>query len=235
MYLQNVGTALAKASTTSVRILYDCGVAGARQRSTMPRVPDLDLILASTSPYRRELLGRLGLPFRAMAPLCNEEQLKDPAWTPRDLAERLAEAKARSLEAAHPRATIIGSDQVAALQYDNRWVILGKPGTPERAVEQLGQLSGRNHLLITALVVLHHGRVLRHTDQTRLSMRDLPRDRLAAYVAADNPVDCAGAYKLEARGITLFDRIASEDHSAITGLPLIALTRLLATCGFVVP
>ncbi len=198
-------------------------------------MPANDLVLASTSPYRRELLARLGLPFRTVAPTCDEEALKDPALTPRELAERLAEAKARSIAATQPDATVIGSDQVAALQHGNRWLVLGKPGSPERAVEQLGQLAGRTHLLITAMVVVHRGRLIRHTDQTRLAMRPLTRDQLERYVAADQPVDCAGAYKLEARGIGLFDRIASEDHTAITGLPLLALGRILAECGFVTP
>lgn len=198
-------------------------------------MPDNDLVLASTSPYRRELLQRLGIPFRALAPTCDEEKLKDPALTPRALAEHLAEAKARSLAGAHPDATIIGSDQVAALQHENRWLLLGKPGTPERAVEQLAQLAGRTHLLITAMTVLHRGRVHRHTDQTRLSMRPLDRAQLERYVATDQPVDCAGAYKLERHGISLFDRIASDDHSAITGLPLLALGRILAECGFTFP
>lgn len=198
-------------------------------------MPDLDLVLASTSPYRRELLKRLGIPFRVQAPACDEEALKDPTLTPRELAERLAEAKARSLAATLPDATIIGSDQVAALQHDNCWLILGKPGTPERAVEQLTLLAGRTHVLITAMVVVHRGQIHRHTDQTRLDMRALERDQLARYVAADRPLDCAGAYKLEAQGIALFDRIASDDHAAITGLPLLALGRILTACGFRFP
>ena len=196
---------------------------------------DHDLVLASTSAYRRALLSRLGLPFRAVAPACDEEQLKDPALTPRALADTLAEAKARSIADQQPQATVIGSDQVAALQIGSSWQILGKPGTAERAVEQLSLMSGRSHLLITAMVVIHQGRVFRHTDQTRLTMRDLHRDQLARYVATDKPLDCAGAYKLEAQGIALFDRIASDDHSAITGLPLVALARILTECGFQFP
>lgn len=198
-------------------------------------MPNPDLVLASTSPYRRELLKRLGIPFRALAPTCDEEGLKDASLIPRELAERLAEAKARSLAGDLPDATIIGSDQVAALQHDNRWLILGKPGTPQRAVEQLSLLAGRTHLLITAMAVMHQGRIHRHTDLTRLSMRVLDRAQLERYVATDHPVDCAGAYKLELHGISLFDRISSEDHSAITGLPLIALGRILAECGFIFP
>ncbi len=199
------------------------------------RVPDLDLLLASTSRYRAALLGRLGLPFRCLAPACDEEALKRPELTPQGLSEMLALAKAESLVAANPAATIIGGDQVAALEAEGGWRILGKPGTAAAALEQLTLLSGRTHLLFTAIAVLHHGTVLRHTDATSLRMRDLAREQLARYVAADQPLDCAGSYKLEARGIALFERIDSLDHSAITGLPLIALSGMLSGLGYAVP
>lgn len=194
-----------------------------------------DLVLASTSRYRRALLERLGLPFRAVAPACDEEALKDPALAPQQLAEYLALAKAQSLEASLPSATIIGSDQLAALEVDGHWTILGKPGTRDCAIDQLALLAGRSHLLVTAMVVLHRGTIHHHTDLTTLTMRPLGRDALASYVDADQPLDCAGAYKLEARGITLFERIDSADHTAITGLPLIALTRILAGLGYALP
>lgn len=194
-----------------------------------------DLVLASTSRYRRALLERLGLPFRAIAPACDEESLKDPALPPQQLAEHLALAKARSLEPALPFATIIGSDQLATVEVDGHWTILGKPGTRERAIDQLALLSGRTHLLVTAMVVIHRGAVHRHTDLTRLAMRRLDRDALGRYVDADQPLDCAGAYKLEARGVALFERIDSADHTAITGLPLIALTRILSEVGYALP
>jgi septum formation protein len=194
-----------------------------------------DLVLASTSRYRRQLLERLGLPFRALAPACDEEALKDPALAPEALAEMLALAKARSLEAGLPGATIIGSDQVAAVRLDAGWRMLGKPGSAARAVEQLELLAGREHVLITAMAVLDGGRVHAHTDVTRLRMRPLDRAQLERYVQADQPLDCAGAYKLEARGISLFEEVVSADHSAITGLPLIALTGILVRCGYAIP
>ncbi len=190
-----------------------------------------DLVLASTSPYRRALLERLGLPFAAIAPACDEEALKRPDLTPRGLAEFLALAKADSLAASHPRAAIIGGDQVATI--DGR--ILGKPGSAAKAVEQLALLAGRTHELITAIVVRHQGRTHAHTDVTRLMMRPLDRAQIERYVAADRPLDCAGSYKLECRGVALFERIESDDHSAIVGLPLIALTRILAGLGFAIP
>lgn len=194
-----------------------------------------DLVLASTSRYRHALLERLGLPFRAIAPACDEEALKDPALAPQQLAEHLALAKAQSLEPSLPQATIIGSDQLAAVEVDGHWTILGKPGSRERAIDQLALLSGRTHLLVTAMVVIHRGARHRHTDLTRLTMRRLDRDALARYVDADQPLDCAGAYKLEALGIALFERIDSADHTAITGLPLIALTRILSDVGYALP
>lgn len=189
------------------------------------------LILASTSPYRRALLDRLGVPFTARAPACDEEALKDPALAPQALAEALAEAKARSIADQEPQAVVIGSDQVC--EVEGR--ILGKPGTAERAVDQLLALQGREHRLVTAMTVIAPGVVHSHTDVTRLRMRPLDRDALERYVARDQPLDCAGAYKLEAAGISLFERIASEDASAITGLPLLALTRILAGFGFRLP
>jgi septum formation protein len=193
------------------------------------------LILASTSRYRRALLERLGVPFTALAPACDEEALKDPRLAPQALAEFLAEAKAASIAVQQPDAVVIGSDQLAAIDIDGRWTILGKPGTPAKAIDQLALLSGRTHVLITAMVVARGTERWRHTDVTRLTMRQLDRAALARYVAADQPLDCAGAYKLECQGISLFAAIDTADSSAITGLPLIALTRLLADLGYPIP
>jgi septum formation protein len=191
----------------------------------------MDLVLASTSPYRRALLERLGVPFRCRAPLVDEEALKDPSLAPLALAERLALAKATSLGEEEPDATLIGSDQLVAFDGE----ILGKPGSAERAVEQLARMAGRPHELITALVVWHRGRAFAHTDVATLHLRPLGRDEIARYVEADRPFDCAGSYKLESRGIALFARIDSADHSAITGLPLIALTTVLRDLGYRIP
>jgi septum formation protein len=189
------------------------------------------LVLASTSPYRRALLERLGVPFVARAPACDEEALRDPGLSPRALAEHLASKKAESLLDAEPGATILGGDQLAAIGD----VVLGKPGTPEAARAQLATLAGKTHELFTAIAVLHEGRAIRHLDVARLSMRPLDPDAIARYVAADAPTDCAGSYRIEGRGIALFDRIACDDHTAIVGLPLIALTRILVSLGFAIP
>ena len=190
-----------------------------------------ELVLASTSVYRRSLLERLGVPFRWRAPLCDEESLKSEEPDPRSLAETLARAKAASLAAIEPDATIIGCDQVVSFQGQ----MFGKPGSVARAVEQLSAMAGQAHELITALVVLQGERSFSHTDVTRLHMRRLPRGVIERYVAADQPLDCAGAYKLESRGIALFEKIESDDHTAVTGLPLIALVTILRELGYEVP
>ena len=191
----------------------------------------LDLVLASTSSYRLALLERLGLPFRSKAPICDERAFEAEESDPIRLAGKLAQAKAASLAAEEPGATLIGCDQV--LSWNGQ--IFGKPGTIERAVEQLVSLSGQQHALITALVVLSGPKTFRHTDVTKLWMRPLSRPAVERYVLADQPLDCAGSYKIESRGITLFERIESNDQTAITGLPLIALISILTELGFQLP
>jgi septum formation protein len=191
------------------------------------------LVLASTSAYRRSLLERLGIPFRCRPPLCDESALhrESSGLETRRLAEKLAFAKASSVAGEEPNSAIIGCDQLVS--FEGR--IFGKPGTADRAVDQLASMSGRTHELITALVVIRGAEVCHHTDITRLRMRPLAREAIERYVAADRPLDCAGGYKLESRGIVLFDRIESEDHSSVTGLPLIALVTILRELGFPIP
>jgi septum formation protein len=199
-----------------------------RQGSSGP----LDLVLASTSSYRRALLERLGVPFRSIAPACDESALKAEELHPIRLAERLAHAKAASVAAGEKvGATVIGCDQL--LFFEGQ--VYGKPGTVECAAEQLVSLAGHQHDLITALVVLSGSRTFRHTDVTKLSMRPLSHAAIDRYVLAEQPLDCAGSYKIESRGISLFDRIDSEDQTAITGLPLIALVSILSELGFDIP
>lgn len=193
----------------------------------------MDVVLASTSPYRRALLQRLGLPFRCVAPGVDEDAFKREITDPATLALRLAVAKAESVAARFPGSVVIGSDQLAAIDGD----ILGKPGTTGDAAVQLERLAGRTHELVTSLCVLRQSDGLRrtHTDRTRLTMRPLSRDELARYVALDDPTDCAGSYKIESAGVALFHRIETDDFTAITGLPLIALSRLLRDFGISVP
>ncbi len=196
-----------------------------------PQQESVNLVLASTSVYRRELLARLGIPFRCVAPRFDEAALSRDGKTPRAVAEALAEGKAASISMLEQGATVIGCDQLVALEGR----ILGKPGSLERAIEQLETLAGQTHELITALVVLRDEQSFHHTDVTRLRMRPLTRAEIERYAEHDRPIDCAGSYKLEQRGIVLFESIETEDHSAITGLPLIRLTGLLRTLGYAVP
>jgi septum formation protein len=190
-----------------------------------------DLILASTSTSRRTLLKRLGVTFRCMVPRVSEDEWKVGDWNPRELAENLAIAKAESLSTLEPEATVIGSDQL--VNFGGR--VYGKPGTPERAIEQLAAMSGKSHVLITSVAVWRAGQKYMHTDLTTMWMRTLTAEEIERYVAADWPLECAGSYRLEERGITLFERIETQDYTAILGLPLIALTTLLRQLGFAVP
>jgi 7-methyl-GTP pyrophosphatase len=190
-----------------------------------------ELVLASTSPYRRALLERLGVPFRATAPICDESLLKAEERNPVRLAERLAHDKAASVFKQDSGATVIGGDQVVSFQ----GLVLGKPLTAERAIEQLLSLSGQTHELITAIVVINGARIFSHTDVTKLRMRSLSRPAIERYVGKERPLDCAGSYKIESQGIALFERIESEDQTAIPGLPLIALVSILRQVGFEIP
>lgn len=188
------------------------------------------LILASTSPYRKELLSRLAVPFEAMKPLIDEEKEKDPSLGPHALAEHLAALKAKSLASAE--ALVLGGDQLVAFEGD----ILGKPGTQERAIEQLSRLSGETHELVTAICLAKpDGSLLRHLDVTRITFRKLSRAQIENVVRLDNPVDCAGSYKIERHGISLIEDLDTQDFTAIQGLPLLALSGMLTQCGLAIP
>ena len=193
----------------------------------------MELILASTSPYRSQLLARLGVPFRAVRPVVDEraiEALFDAA-SATELAEHLAMAKTVSVSRSEPDATIVGSDQICVCE--DR--ILNKPGTVAVAIEQLSFLAGKSHRLITAVCIWHAGALLRHRDVTSLAMLPLTREQIERYVAADEPLDCAGSYKFESRGIGLFESIQSADHTAVTGLPLLAVSTFLRQVGWPIP
>lgn len=189
------------------------------------------LILASTSPYRRAQLEQLGVPFTCEAPGVDERAAEPPGATPRQVAAALARAKALAVAARHPEAVVIGGDQVCVLADE----VLHKPGSAEGALEQLARLAGRTHRLISAICVARGQDCAAHEDVTELDMRPLSEEELRRYVAADQPYDCAGSYKLEARGVTLFRAIRSADHSAIQGLPLLALCQLLRAQGVPLP
>ena len=188
------------------------------------------LVLASTSRYRRELLGRLGLPFDVDRPDVDETPLAGEA--PAGTAVRLAEAKARAVAARHPGAWVIGSDQVADLD----GLALGKAGGREPALAQLEACSGRRVVFQTALCLLRHGGPAHAAlDRTEVVFRALARDEILRYLDAEQPYDCAGSFKCEGLGISLFDAIHSQDPTALVGLPLIALSRVLREAGYRLP
>ncbi|MCA9069609.1 MAG: septum formation protein Maf [Planctomycetaceae bacterium] len=189
------------------------------------------LILASTSPYRKAQLQQLQIPFDVMASNVDEEEFKRREHRPRGLALQLALAKAEQIAKDHPDAVVIGGDQLVSFDSE----ILGKPHTQEKAIEQLMQLSGQKHVLITAVAVCHRGVRQTHLDETQMWMRHFNHDTAERYVEIDQPLDCAGAYKIESLGISLFERIETKDHTAITGLPLLAISKLLNALGINVP
>ncbi|WAW86057.1 Maf-like protein [Xanthomonas citri pv. malvacearum] len=190
----------------------------------MPR-----LILASTSAYRRALLGRLQLDFDTIRPEVDEQA--QPARSPSALASRLAVEKAATVAARFPDAWVIGSDQVADLDGQ----ALGKPGTRERARMQLTAMSGQTVRFHTAVSLVGPERQLHALDLTEVQLRALTVVEIERYLDAESALDCAGSFKCEGLGISLFDAIRSEDPTALVGLPMIALARLLRQAGFQIP
>ncbi|MDC0748062.1 Maf family protein [Polyangium mundeleinium] len=184
------------------------------------------LILASTSRFRRALLDRLGLPYEARAP--HFEEIPPEGMAPRDVARAFAEGKAKSLEAT-PGAWVIGADQVP--EFDGR--ILRKAESQEDCRAQLAELSGRTHMLHTAVVLwsASEGRMLGETVTVELTMRPLSAALIDRYVTLDDPVGSAGGYLFEKRGIGLFESVRGGDESAIVGLSLLSLCRLLREAG----
>lgn len=190
-----------------------------------------ELALASSSRYRRELLERLRLPFRMIA--TGTKEIPKSGESARALAQRLALTKASSAAAMAPDAWVIGSDQVAAAA--DR--ILGKPGNREACIEQLMFASGRTVDFLTACCVTRSATrdSFQHIDTTRVRFRALKSEEIARYVDAEQPFDCAGGFKCEGLGISLFESIESRDPTALIGLPLIWLAATLRGCGYPVP
>ncbi len=188
----------------------------------MPR-----LILASTSPYRRELLARLGLTFEVLAPNVDETPLDDER--PEALVARLAEAKAAAIAAQCTDALVIGSDQMAVCN----GTVLGKPGTHERAVRQLTQLSGQRITLLTGLCLMNAATGAHECEVVpyHVVLRTLTPTMIENYLRREQPYDCTGAVKSEGLGIALIERHEGGDPSALIGLPLIRLTRMLERAG----
>ncbi len=189
------------------------------------------LLLASSSPYRRELLSRLRLPFDCRAPHIDETA--HPDESPEQLVRRLSREKARALAETHPDHLIIGSDQVAVL--GDR--IIGKPHTFERAREQLLSCSGKRLDFLTGLTLLDSRNASEQVDCVRFSVlfRDLGEAQIERYLRAEQPFDCAGSFKAEGLGISLFRATEGEDATSLIGLPLIRLVDMLNNAGIEVP
>ena len=191
--------------------------------ASLPRT----VVLGSTSRYRRELLSRLNLPFEVAAPHVDETPL--PGESPRELALRLALAKARAVAARHPEAVVIGSDQVADLAGQP----LGKPGEHARAVQQLRQMRGQTVVFQTALAVVCTATGFEQVDlaPVRVRFRDLSDEEIEYYLQTEKPYDCAGSAKSEGLGIALLESIENDDPTALVGLPLIRTARMLRAAG----
>jgi len=185
------------------------------------------LVLASTSKYRRELLGRLGLPFEVASPHVDETAL--PQEAPQDTARRLAEAKARAVAARFPQAIVIGSDQVAVLGD----MPLGKPGDHATALRQLKAMRGKEVVFHTALCVYAAASARAQTRVVPFSVRfrNYSDAQIERYLQREQPYDCAGSARCEGLGIALIAEMRGDDPNALIGLPLIALTEMLAAQG----
>lgn len=191
-------------------------------------MPHKRLLLASSSPYRRELLTRLGLAFSCASPNIDESPKTKEA--PKDLAIRLAKSKAQALASTHPGHWIIGSDQVAALPDGT---LLSKPKTYSKAVQQLTQSSNKSVNFFTGLALLDvdSERLQTCCEQFTVHFRKLTTSEIEAYLNREEPYDCAGSFKMEGLGITLFRELQGQDPNSLIGLPLIALNSMLIAWG----
>jgi MAF protein len=198
---------------------------------SMPGSGPFKLVLGSTSPFRRQLLERLGVAFETASPEVDESCL--PREHPQDLVRRLALAKAQAVAATHPHSLVIGSDQVACVDGS----ILGKPGTHQRARCQLQRASGKRVSFFTGLCLLN-------TDSAKFQLvcepfhvyfRQLRPEQIERYLSREKPYNCAGSFKSEGLGIALFERMEGDDPNALVGLPLIRLISMLAVEGIEIP
>jgi len=192
---------------------------------------DQALILASSSPYRAELLKRLNLPFEGISPDIDESRRSDE--TPYDYVLRLSFEKAKEIAKQHPDALIIGSDQCAVHQSD----ILGKPDNVSQAEAHLAKFSGDAVVFFTGLCLIDGRRDQVQLDVVPYSVhfRELSSSQISTYVKLEKPLDCAGSFKSEGLGVTLFERMSGDDPTALIGLPLIKLTSFLAEAGVTLP
>lgn len=184
-----------------------------------------ELVLASSSPYRKQLLERLGIPFSTISPTVDEQP--GPGETAQQLVKRLSLAKADAVASSHPNSLVIGSDQTA----DLKGRLLGKPGTAANAELQLAQCSGQSVLFHTGLCVVSAESREYRSVETLIKFRTLSSAQISQYVKLEQPLNCAGSFKVEHRGIILFEEVTSSDPTALIGLPLIALTDMLYNVG----
>lgn len=191
----------------------------------------LPIVLASTSKYRKILLDKTGISFVCSAPDIDESPAKNEQ--PTQLVMRLAQQKAQAIAASHPESLIIGSDQVCTINN----TIIGKPGSAEKAIEQLHMASGKIITFFTGLCLYdsseHSHQVICET--FNVHFRVLSDEQIRRYVAAEQPYDCAGSFKSEGLGIVLFNKLEGRDPNTLIGLPLIALTDMLANKGITLP
>jgi septum formation protein len=183
------------------------------------------LVLASTSPYRLQLMRQLEMNFQVAAPLYKEQM--DPSVSAELLVKHQALQKAKSLALQYQDALIIGADQVFV---DARHRMLGKPGSVERAVEQLLEMQGRRHTFYTGLAVYDSasGDSLAEFETFTVTLRELTETQIRHYVTKENPVDCAGSFKIEGLGIALMEQMSGNDYTSLIGLPLILLVNMLS-------
>lgn len=186
------------------------------------------IVLASTSPYRLQLMRQLELHFHVAAPLYKEQM--DASVSAELLVKHQALQKAKSLAETYPDALIIGADQVFV---DARHRVLGKPGTPEKAIDQLFEMQGRKHTFYTGLAIYDSASKDNVTefDTFSVTMRELTKEQIKHYVERENPVDCAGSFKVEGLGIALMEKMAGDDYTTLIGLPLIQLVNMLNHFG----
>lgn len=200
-------------------------------RSSLKIRYPMTIVLASTSPFRKEILSKLAIPFETANPETDETRLPDER--PEDLVKRLAESKARAVSGQHPEALIIGSDQVACV--DNQ--VLGKPGDRQKAIQQLLQTSGKTVTFFTGLCLYNSatGEAQVVCEPFKVHFRTLNDAQIARYLDKEQPFNCAGSFKSEGLGITLFRRLEGDDPNALIGLPLIRLVQMLEREGFELP
>ncbi|MBL7543401.1 MAG: Maf-like protein [Bdellovibrionaceae bacterium] len=191
------------------------------------------IVLASTSLYRQQQLATLGIPFESVKPLFDEDRVKhqiiDQLKHPHAIAQKLSLEKGLSL--ADPKTITISGDQLVSLEGQ----ILGKPGTIDNAIKQLALMQGKTHELVTACTVFDGRQPIEILNITQITLKPLSTAQIKTYVNLDQPVDCAGSYKIEKHGIQLVESVKSDDFTAIQGLPLLALAKVLNSLNITIP